>query len=129
MTARALRSGAPWQFLAQGLLADAGALAARSSTPLATYAAVPGTASTVDAVSLSAHFDPESEISIGRANSDFEVAIAEPGFDRLWERHGRYLFVNPKLVIRMRRHCRRARPAKSNLALGQERADSVRQAR
>lgn len=80
-------------------------------------------------VSLPAYLDPKSEISTTRSvYFDFDMALVKPEFNGLVERHGRYLAGNPKLVIKIEGNTDERGGAEYNLALGQRRAEAVRQA-
>lgn len=84
---------------------------------------------TVTAVSVPAYLDPKSEISVGRsAYFDFDAAALKPEYIGMVERHGRYLAANPKLNIRVEGNTDDRGSPEYNLALGQKRAESVRQA-
>lgn len=95
----------------------------------ATAATRPTPSSTVTTVTLPAHLDPKSDILTGRSvYFDFDMALVKPEFGVLVERHGRYLTSNPKVSIRIEGHTDERRSAEYNLALGQKRAEAVRQA-
>jgi len=132
------------------LLALAALLGACSSTPVATpppvvkpVAAVsapapavapapasrPVPTSAVATVSLPAYLDPKSDISTGRSvYFDFDMALVKPEFSALVERHGKYLAANPKVAIKIEGNTDERGSAEYNLALGQKRAEAVRQA-
>ena len=132
------------------LLALAALLGACSSTPVATPAPVvnpvaavsapapavapapasrPVPTSAVATVSLPAYLDPKSDISTGRSvYFDFDMALVKPEFSALVERHGKYLAANPKLAIKIEGNTDERGSAEYNLALGQKRAEAVRQA-
>ena len=95
--------------------------------PAATPAPAP--TSQVATVTLPAYLDPKSEISTGRSvYFDFDAATLKPEFSTLIERHGKYLMANPKVAIRIEGNTDERGSAEYNLALGQKRAESVRQA-
>jgi peptidoglycan-associated lipoprotein len=95
----------------------------------ATATAKPTPSSTVATVSLPAYLDPKSDISTGRSvYFDFDMALVKPEFSSLMERHGKYLMSNPKVSIKIEGNTDERGSAAYNLALGQKRADAVRQA-
>lgn len=99
------------------------------AAPAPAAAAKPTPASTVATVSLPAYLDPKSDISTGRSvYFDFDMAFVKPEFNGLVERHGKYLAANPKLAIKIEGNTDERGSAEYNLALGQKRAESVRQA-
>ena len=107
--------------------APAPAPAARAAPAAA--AAKPTPSSTVATVSLPAYLDPKSDISTGRSvYFDFDMALVKPEFSSLVERHGKYLSSNPKLSIKIEGNTDERGSAEYNLALGQKRAEAVRQA-
>jgi peptidoglycan-associated lipoprotein len=100
-----------------------------SAAPSPAAAAKPAPASTVASVSLPAYLDPKSDISTGRSvYFDFDMALVKPEFSGLVERHGKYLAANPKLAIKIEGNTDERGSAEYNLALGQKRAEAVRQA-
>jgi len=123
-------------------------LAACSSTPVAPPASKPAAAtapaapptaptatprptasSTVTTVSLPAYLDPKSEISTQRSVFfDFDMAVVKPEFGALVERHGKYLSSNPAVSIKIEGNTDERGSSEYNLALGQKRAEAVRQA-
>ena len=99
--------------------APAPAMAAARTTP----------SSTVATVSLPAYLDPKSDISTGRSvYFDFDMALVKPEFSSLVERHGKFLASNPKVAIKIEGNTDERGSAEYNLALGQKRAEAVRQA-
>jgi peptidoglycan-associated lipoprotein len=99
--------------------APAPAIAAARTTP----------SSTVATVSLPAYLDPKSDISTGRSvYFDFDMALVKPEFSSLVERHGKFLASNPKVAIKIEGNTDERGSAEYNLALGQKRAEAVRQA-
>jgi peptidoglycan-associated lipoprotein len=95
----------------------------------ATAAARPTPSSTVATVSLPAYLDPKSDISTGRSvYFDFDMAVVKPEFSSLVERHGKFLTSNPKVAIKIEGNTDERGSAEYNLALGQKRAEAVRQA-
>lgn len=95
----------------------------------AAAAAKPTPSSTVATVSLPAYLDPKSDISTGRSvYFDFDMALVKPEFSGMVERHGKYLTSNPKVAIKIEGNTDERGSAEYNLALGQKRAEAVRQA-
>lgn len=95
----------------------------------ATAAAKPTPSSTVAAVSLPAYLDPKNDISTGRSvYFDFDMALVKPEFSSLVERHGKFLTSNPKVAIKIEGNTDERGSAEYNLALGQKRAEALRQA-
>ena len=85
-------------------------------------------ASTVTSVSLPAYLDPNSEISTGRSvYFDFDKAVVKSEFTPLVERHGKYLMSNPQLAVKIEGNTDERGSAEYNLALGQKRAEAVKQ--
>jgi peptidoglycan-associated lipoprotein len=101
----------------------------RTSPAPAAAASKPAPASTVATVSLPAYLDPKSEIATGRSvYFDFDMALVKPEFSGLVERQGKYLMSNPKLAIKIEGNTDERGSAEYNLALGQKRAEALRQA-
>lgn len=107
-------------------------MAAPAPAPVApppTAAAKPTASSTVATVSLPAYLDPKSDISTSRSvYFDFDMALVKPEFSSLVERHGKYLTSNPKVTIKIEGNTDERGSSEYNLALGQKRAEAVRQA-
>ena len=102
---------------------------AQVATPATLAAAKPAPASIVATVSLPAYLDPKSSILTGRSvYFDFDMALVKPEFDSLVERHGKYLSANPNLAIKIEGNTDERGSAEYNLALGQKRAEALRQA-
>lgn len=92
-------------------------------------AAQPMTAKTVQTVTVPAYLDAQSDISTKRSvYFDFDVALLKPDFSALIERQGKYLSANPSIAIKIEGNADERGSAAYNLALGQRRADTVRQA-
>lgn len=86
-------------------------------------------ASTVATVTLPAHLDPKSDIFKNRSvYFDFDSSLVKPEFNALVERQGKYLAANPALAIKIEGNTDERGGAEYNLALGQRRAEAVRQA-
>jgi peptidoglycan-associated lipoprotein len=80
-------------------------------------------------VSLPAYLDPKSDISTSRSvYFDFDMALVKPEFSSLVERHGKFLTSNPNVAIKIEGNTDERGSAEYNLALGQKRAEAVRQA-
>lgn len=123
----------------------AAALAACSSTPVAsdasstktaastsassakpTASSTPAPASTVASVMLPAHKDPKSALSKERSvYFDFDDFTVKSEYASLIERHGKYLQGNPQFAIRVEGNADERGSAEYNLALGQRRAEAV----
>jgi len=84
---------------------------------------------TVPTVTLPAHLDAKSALSAQRsvffAYDDFSIAKE---YSAMLERHGQYLVANPRLSIKIEGNADERGGSEYNLALGQKRADAVRQA-
>jgi peptidoglycan-associated lipoprotein len=88
----------------------------------------PAGPSTVTTVAVPAYLDPKSEISLGRSvYFDFDTAALKPEFTSLIERHGKFLVANPKVAVKVEGNADERGSAEYNLALGQKRAEAVRQ--
>jgi peptidoglycan-associated lipoprotein len=88
----------------------------------------PAAASTVTSVAVPAYLDPKSEISLGRSvYFDFDATALKPEFTSLIERHGKFLLANPKVAVKIEGNADERGSAEYNLALGQKRAEAVRQ--
>jgi len=97
------------------------------TTPVA--APKPPSSSPVTTVTIPDYLDPKSAISADRsAYFDFDKALLKPEFSGIVERHGKYLVANPKLAIRVEGNTDERGSREYNLALGQKRAEAVRQA-
>jgi peptidoglycan-associated lipoprotein len=107
----------------------AAAPAAVAQPAAAAAAAKPTPSPTVATAALPPYLDPRSDISTGRSvYFDFDMALVKPEFSSLVERHGKYLRSNPKLSIKIEGNTDERGGAEYNLALGQKRAEAVRQA-
>lgn len=79
--------------------------------------------------SLPAYLDPKSDIYTARSvYFDFDQALLKKDYTGLIERHAKYLSANPQLAIRIEGNTDERGSAEYNLALGQRRAEAVRQA-
>ncbi|HSW07724.1 peptidoglycan-associated lipoprotein Pal [Aquabacterium sp.] len=102
---------------------------AGSTTSAPSVTAPPSTRSTVASTTLPPYLDPKSDISTGRSvYFDFDSALVRQDFGNLIDRHGKYLIANPALAIKIEGNTDERGSAEYNLALGQQRAESVRQA-
>jgi len=89
----------------------------------------PAPAPGVQGSALAAHLDPSSDIAAQRVvYFDFDEYVVKNEFSPLLERQGRYLAANPTLRIRIEGSTDARGSAEYNLALGQRRAEAVRQA-
>jgi peptidoglycan-associated lipoprotein len=78
---------------------------------------------------LAAHLDPASDISTRRsAYFDFDKTMVKPDSQGVVERHGHYLSANPAVSVRIEGNTDERGSTEYNLALGQKRAEAVRQA-
>jgi peptidoglycan-associated lipoprotein len=99
------------------------------AVPAPVAAPKPPTSSPVTTVTIPAHLDPRSPIAIDRsAFFDFDKADLKPEFSAIAERHGKYLIANPKIAVRVEGNTDERGSREYNLALGQKRAEAVRQA-
>jgi peptidoglycan-associated lipoprotein len=86
-------------------------------------------AAPVAAATLPPHLDPKSTLlSQNSVYFDFDEASIRPEFARVIELHGRYLMANPTVAVRVEGNADERGSAEYNLALGQRRAEAVRQA-
>ncbi len=110
-------------------VAKAPAPASRADlTPPPAAVARPAAASTIATVAVPAYLDPKSEISLGRSvYFDFDAAALKPEATSLIERHGKFLVANPKVAVKIEGNADERGSAEYNLALGQKRAEAVRQ--
>ncbi|WP_374568011.1 peptidoglycan-associated lipoprotein Pal [Ideonella sp.] len=96
-----------------------------AAAPKPAAATAPAAAASV----LPAHLDPKSAISTQRSvYFDFDESLVKPEFVRLLELHGKYLMSNPALAIRIEGNTDERGSPEYNLALGQKRAEAVRNA-
>lgn len=103
--------------------------AATRPAPAPATAPRPTPSSSATTATLPAYLDPKSDISTARSvYFDFDAASLKPEFSGLVERHGKYLMSNPKLAIRIEGNTDERGGAEYNLALGQKRAEAVKQA-
>ncbi len=101
----------------------------RAATPAVVTGPRAPTSSPVATVTVPPYLDPKSEISMGRsAYFEYDKAVLKPEFAGIVERHGKYLMANPKLAVRLEGNTDEHGSAEYNLALGQKRAEAVRQA-
>ncbi|MEY4750183.1 MAG: hypothetical protein RIQ60_2397 [Pseudomonadota bacterium] len=97
--------------------------------PAPAAAAQPTGQNTAAARVLPAHLDPASDISTRRSvYFDFDKAAVKSDGEVVIQRHGKYLSANPALAIRIEGNADERGSAEYNLALGQKRAEAVRQA-
>lgn len=89
----------------------------------------PAPSSTVSTVTLPAYLDPKNPISRNRSvYFDFDAALLKSEFTAMVEQHGKYLASNPGVAIKVEGNTDERGGAEYNLALGQRRAEAVRQA-
>lgn len=80
-------------------------------------------------VSLPPYLDPNSELSKGRSvYFDFDQSALKKDYDVVIERNGKFLASSPKVAVRVEGNTDERGSAEYNLALGQRRAEAVRQA-
>lgn len=102
---------------------------APAAAPAPAPAAAATPASTVTTVNLPAHLDPNSAISKERSvYFDFDDFSIKPAYTALVERHGKYLGATAGLTAKVEGNADERGSAEYNLALGQKRADVVKQA-
>jgi peptidoglycan-associated lipoprotein len=78
---------------------------------------------------LPAYLDPQNILSKNRSVFfDFDEFIVKGEYRELVERHGNFLASNPQVAIRIEGNTDERGGAEYNLALGQKRAEAVRQA-
>ena len=86
-------------------------------------------AGSVSGTSLPPYLDPTSDLLTARSvYFDFDEALLKTEFSGLVQRHGTYLSSNPGLVVRIEGNTDERGSAEYNLALGQKRAEAVKQA-
>lgn len=89
----------------------------------------PAPTSKIATVELPPYLDPKNELSTGRSvYFDFDKSNIKAEYNGIIERHGKYLSGNPKVAVRIEGNTDERGSAEYNLALGQRRADSVRNA-
>jgi peptidoglycan-associated lipoprotein len=94
-----------------------------AATPMATPT------SAVTTVTLPAYLDPKSPISTARSvYFGYDEFFVKQEYDPIIERQGRYLAANPNLAIKIEGNADERGSAEYNLALGQKRAEAVKQA-
>jgi len=102
---------------------------AAEARPAPAAAARPTPSPSATTATLPAYLDPKSDIFTARSvYFDFDEALLKPEFSGLVERHGKYLMSNPNLAIRIEGNTDERGSAEYNLALGQKRAEAVKQA-
>jgi peptidoglycan-associated lipoprotein len=102
---------------------------APAPAPVAQAATRPATTPSASSTALAAHLDPASDINRERSvYFDFDQATVRADSRSVIERHGKYLSGNPKLAVRIEGNADERGSTEYNLALGQRRAEAVRQA-
>lgn len=92
-------------------------------------AANPAPASTVTAVTLPAYLDPKNPIATERSvYFDYDAFVIKADYKGVVERQGQFLSANPKVTVKIEGNADERGSAEYNLALGQKRAEAVRQA-
>lgn len=100
-----------------------------SQTPMPPAAPAPAPARSVATVSLPAHLDTQSPIYQQRSvYFGFDEFSVSSEYTPVIERHGKYLSANPALHVRIEGNTDERGSSEYNLALGQKRAEAVRQA-
>lgn len=100
---------------------------APTPTPMADTRPAP--APTAVAKALPAHLDPDSALSRQRSVFfDFDRTVVRPDATSIIQNHGKYLADNPSLAIRIEGNADERGSTEYNLALGNKRAEAVRQA-
>lgn len=102
---------------------------ARASTTAPPATPAPAPASNVATVSLPAYLDAKSDIYNKRSVFfGFDEYTVSPQYTGVIESHGKYLSANPSLHVRIEGNTDERGSSEYNLALGQKRAEAVRQA-
>ncbi|MBK6854203.1 MAG: peptidoglycan-associated lipoprotein Pal [Burkholderiales bacterium] len=100
---------------------------APTPTPMADTRPAP--APMAEAKALPAHLDPNSALSRQRSVFfDFDRTVVRPDATSIIQNHGKYLADNPSLAIRIEGNADERGSTEYNLALGNKRAEAVRQA-
>ncbi len=105
--------------------------AAAAQTPAATAAMTPvsgSTAATAAVTTPGAHRDPASPLAQRVIYFEFDSAIIDSRYQPVLEVHAAYLKANPGFKVILEGHADERGSREYNLALGQRRAESVRQA-
>ncbi len=85
-------------------------------------------AATADVTTPGAHRDPASPLAQRVIYFEFESAVIDPRFQPILDVHAAYLKANPGFKVILQGHADERGSREYNLALGQRRAESVRQA-
>jgi peptidoglycan-associated lipoprotein len=110
-------------------VAEPAQAAAPTPPSAATAAAQAAPASTVAGQALPAYLDPNSDISTRRSiYFDFDQTMLKSDAQGVVARHGKFLSANPTLNVRIEGNTDERGSTEYNLALGQKRAEAVRQA-
>jgi peptidoglycan-associated lipoprotein len=105
--------------------------AGQGSAPISAAAATTtqAPAGSVTGKSLPTYLDPTSELSTARSVFfDYDESLVKSEFSDLVQRHGTYLASNPNIAVRIEGNTDERGGAEYNLALGQRRAEAVKQA-
>ena len=101
--------------------------AAQTGTAAAAMTPVAG-AATADVTTPGAHRDPASPLAQRVIYFEFDSAVIDARFQPVLEAHSAYLKANPGFKVILQGHADERGSREYNLALGQRRAESVRQA-
>jgi peptidoglycan-associated lipoprotein len=102
---------------------------APTPTPAPVADTKPAPSTNLQSKALPAHLDPNSDISRQRSvYFDFDRAVVKPEATPVIQSHGKYLAANPTLAIRIEGNTDERGSSEYNLALGNKRAEAVRQA-
>ncbi len=105
--------------------------ATAAQTPAATAAMTPvsgSTAATAAVTTPGAHRDPASPLAQRVIYFEFDSAVIDSRYQPILEAHSAYLKANPGFKVILQGHADERGSREYNLALGQRRAESVRQA-
>lgn len=100
---------------------------ATAQTPAASMTPVAG-AATADLTTPGAHRDPASPLAQRVIYFEFDSAVIDGRFQPILDVHSAYLKANPGFKVTLQGHADERGSREYNLALGQRRAESVRQA-
>lgn len=105
------------------------ALPTAAQTPAATATLTPvAGAATADITTPGAHRDPASPLAQRVIYFEFDSAVIDARFQPVLDVHSAYLKTNPGFKVILQGHADERGSREYNLALGQRRAESVRQA-
>ncbi|MGQ9685468.1 MAG: peptidoglycan-associated lipoprotein Pal, partial [Thiobacillaceae bacterium] len=105
------------------------ALPTAAQTPAATATLTPvAGGATADVTTPGAHTDPASPLAQRVIYFEFDSAVIDARFQPILDVHSAYLKANPGFKVILQGHTDERGSREYNLALGQRRAESVRQA-